>query len=255
MKINCILTSCNLNKKYTDFIPLFIKSWNKFYPNIDVKIVLICNKIPDYLNEWRPYIIQFNEIDNMYSSFISQYIRILYPALLNYDKGVMITDIDMLPMNNTYYTNCVKNFKNSHFITFRNGRIDKKQLIICYNCARPKTWSDIFKINNINDVIDHLKNVYKNIKYEDGRLKSGWYSDQINLYKYLNNWDKKSIRHKILDDKNTNFNRLCRKTNFTLTKEIKNNIKKGYYSEYHAYSPYEEYEKINNDILNLILNN
>ena len=74
----------------------------------------------------------------MYSSFISQYIRILYPALLNYDKGVMITDIDMLPMNNTYYTNCVKNFKNSHFITFRNGRIDKKQLIICYNCTGPK---------------------------------------------------------------------------------------------------------------------
>ena len=59
MKINCILTSCNLNKKYTDFIPLFIKSWKKFYPDIDVKIVLICNKIPDYLNQWSPYIIQF----------------------------------------------------------------------------------------------------------------------------------------------------------------------------------------------------
>ena len=33
-------------------IPLFIKSWKKFYPDIDVKIVLICNKIPDYLNQW-----------------------------------------------------------------------------------------------------------------------------------------------------------------------------------------------------------
>ena len=46
MKIDCVLTSCNLNKKYTDFIPLFIKAWTYLYPNIDIKIVLICNEIP-----------------------------------------------------------------------------------------------------------------------------------------------------------------------------------------------------------------
>ena len=109
--------------------------------------------------------------------------------------------------------------------------------------------------NNINDIINHLKNVYKNIKYEDGRLKSGWYTDQINLYNYLNKWEKKNVRHKILNDKHTKFRRLCRKTNFTLTHDIIKNIKKGYYSEYHAYSPYEEYKKINDDILKIILNN
>ena len=255
MKINCVLSSCNLNQKYTDFIPLFIKSWKKLYPDIDVKIILICNEIPKNLLEWSDYLIQFNEINNMYSSFISQYIRLLYPALLPYNKGVMISDIDMLPMNKTYYTNCVKKFKNNNFITFRNGRIDKKQIIICYNCAKPKTWSNIFGINSKKDIINHLKNVYKNIEYVDGRLKSGWYTDQINLYKYLNKWDKKNLRHKILDDKNTNFKRLCRKTNFTLTEDIINNIKNGYYSEYHAYSPYNENKKINDGILEIILNN
>ena len=62
MKIDCILTSCNLNKKYIDFIPLFIQSWKKLYPKIDIKIILICNKIPKYLMKWNEYLIQFNEI-------------------------------------------------------------------------------------------------------------------------------------------------------------------------------------------------
>ena len=38
-------------------------------------------------------------IENISTSFISQYIRILYPAILNYKSGILITDIDMLPMN------------------------------------------------------------------------------------------------------------------------------------------------------------
>ena len=66
MKIDCVLTSCNLNKKYTDFIPLFIKSWEKTHPTIDIKIVLICDEIPTYLDNWKKYIIQFKEIKNIY---------------------------------------------------------------------------------------------------------------------------------------------------------------------------------------------
>lgn len=254
MKISCVLTACNLNKNYTDFIPLFIKSWNKFYPEIDVKIVLICNEIPDYLIEYKKNLIQFNEIEEMHTSFISQYIRLLYPALLDYESGVIISDIDMLPMNRRYYTKHIKRIKNDHFITFRNRRLEKKNLVICYNCALTKTWSEIFNIKNINDIINRLKNVFKTNKIRDGRLKSGWYTDQKDLYKYVMNWNKKNQKHIILDDNITKWNRLCRKDNFSLTEKIKLNIKEGVYSEYHAYSPYSEYKKINDEILKLILN-
>lgn len=255
MKIDCVLTSCNLNKKYTDFIPLFIKSWEKTHPTIDIKIVLICDEIPTYLDNWKKYIIQFKEIKNIYSSFISQYIRILYPALLNYKNGIIISDIDMLPMNNKYYIDNIKKYDDNKFITYRNRRLEHKNLVICYNCALSKTWATIFKIKSIDDIINHIKDIYKDLNYEDGRLKKGWYTDQLQLYKFVMDWNKKSKNHIILEDKKTNFNRLCRKTKFTLTKEITNNIKNGNYSEYHAYSPYDEYKEINDNILEIILNN
>ncbi len=41
MKLDCILTAVNENTLYIDFIPIFIKTWNKLYPSIDVKIILI----------------------------------------------------------------------------------------------------------------------------------------------------------------------------------------------------------------------
>lgn len=255
MKIDCVLTSCNLNKNYTDFIPLFVKAWEHLYPNIYVKIVIICNKIPEDLLKFDKYLIQFNEIDGIYSSFISQYIRILYPALLDYQNGILITDIDMIPMNNKYYTDNLKKIKKDHFVTFRNRRLEYKNLVICYNCALSKTWSDIFHIQNKNDVINHLKSIYQEVNYEDGRLKKGWYTDQLQLYKYVKKWNEKTNKHIILKDEKTKFNRLCRKTNFTLTNEIISNIKNGNYSEYHAYSPYEKYKEINDNIIKLLTQN
>ena len=66
------------------------------------------NYIPEKFLEYKDNIILFNTIPNVSTSFISQYIRILYPCILNYENGIMITDIDMLPMNRTYYTEHVE---------------------------------------------------------------------------------------------------------------------------------------------------
>ena len=56
----------------------------------------------------------------------------------------MITDMDMLPMNRTYYTENIKSFDNSKFIYFRgNVCISHKEIAICYNVASPKTWKEM----------------------------------------------------------------------------------------------------------------
>ena len=51
MKLDCVFTAVNENKLYLDFIPIFIKTWNKLYPDVDVKIVLIAKDIPEDLIE------------------------------------------------------------------------------------------------------------------------------------------------------------------------------------------------------------
>ena len=86
MKLDCVLTAVNELPKYLGFVPIFIKFWNTLYPDIDVKIILIAEKIPDNLLEYENNLIIFKPLPNIKTSFTSQFIRNLYPCILNYEK-------------------------------------------------------------------------------------------------------------------------------------------------------------------------
>ena len=64
-------------------------------------------------------------------------------------------------------------------------------------------------------------------------------------------WNKETNNFIILNDKNTGYNRLNRKT-FNLNEQIKTFIKKGHYSDYHCYRPYKDYKDINDKIVDLL---
>jgi hypothetical protein len=169
----------------------------------------------------------------------------------------MITDIDMIPMNRTYYTENIKKYGNEKFVYFR-GNIcsEHREIAICYNIATPLIWSDIFKIKSLNDITNRLIEVNNNIKYKNGHGKSGWSTDQIHLCKYVTEWNKKTNNFVRLNENETKFNRLdCTNIiiiNNDLTDEIKEKIKNGKYSDYHCLRPMGKYQKINNDIHNLL---
>ena len=57
MILDCVLTSVNTNPLYIDFIPIFVKTWNKLYPKVDVKIILIADEIPEQFLEYKNNII------------------------------------------------------------------------------------------------------------------------------------------------------------------------------------------------------
>ena len=67
-------------------------------PSVDIKIILIADTIPKKFLKYKNYIILFKPLENIFT-YISQYIRLLYPCILNYKNGILITDIDMVPMN------------------------------------------------------------------------------------------------------------------------------------------------------------
>ena len=237
MKLDCILTATNDNPLYQDFITLFIKSWSKLYHNIDVKVILISDIIPDKIKEYTNNIILFKPIDGISSAFVSQYIRLLYPCILDYNNSIMITYIDMIPLNNTYYTKNIEKYDNSKFIYLRNVLLDQKQIAMCYNVATNYVWRSIFNIYSIEDIVFKLTNKFYSIHYVDGPGKSGWSTDQLDLYSEIMNWKKKSTDFIIMDDRLTGFKRLNRNT-FNLNNDIKNKISSGYFIDYHCYRPY-----------------
>ena len=247
MKLDCVLTAVNENKLYIEFIEFFIKTWNKLYPNVDVKIVLVAKKIPDEFSEYKNNIILFEPIDNISTSSISQIIRLFYPAILNYKNGVLITDIDMIPLNNKMYSENIINYTNDKFIYYLENTIfDMKQIAICYNVATPEVWKDIFNIKSLDDIKTYF------IKLSKEKKNIEWNYDQKLLYLKVNEWNRKTNNFVCLKLKDVKYKRLNRHSFKTIDNTIKNNIINGVYTDYHCYRPMSNYSKINWEIYNIL---
>ena len=242
MKLDCILTAVNDNPLYLEFLPLFIETWKKLYPDVDVKVVLIAEAIPDEYLAYKENIILFEPLDGVPTAFTSQFIRLLYPGLLDYENGVMITDMDMLPMNRTYYTEHIKAYGREKFIYLReNVCADENQIAMCYNVAVPEVWREVFGVQSLEDVRDALRNA-----------DTSWSSDQCALHDKVTTWHEKTNNFVRLKERDTRFMRLDRNT-FDLNNHfIQWNIRQGLYSDYHCYRPMSTYGQINYGIYTLL---
>ena len=281
MKLDCVLTACNNIPMYIDFIPNFVKAWNKLCPNVDVKIILIHDSIPEKFKEYEKNIILFPPLPNVSTAFTSQYIRLLYPALLPYTNGVMITDMDILPMNSRYYIENIKPFTNDHFVYLRHvlmegyvlsnyleqltGRVIQKkitippQLSMCYNVATPTVWGEIFTIQTVDDINKRILEVYESIEYvtpgelhKDGEVENhSWSQDQIDLYACVMKWNTHTNKFAFIRDDNTGYRRLDRSRygGIPLTQELQQMIHMGVFSDYHCYRPYEKFKHFNDTIV------
>jgi hypothetical protein len=255
MILDCVLTAVNENQLYLDFVPYFIKSWRKLYPNIAVKIILIATRIPENLQMYSDSIILFTPLEHMSTSFISQFIRILYPCILSqYKNGILITDIDMIPMNTAYFSENIAEISDDKFIyygidfPFHNER----QIPICYTVALSHTWRDVLRINDINGIIQVLRETYQSTNYINGLYSGSWFTDQLVLYKRVMEWNAITNNFIIIPNSTTNFTRLDRIDNFGLSDSLCNSISDGVYDDYHCLRPMEQHKHINESIFKLL---
>jgi len=185
MKLTTVLCAVNNNPSYYMFIPKQILFWKMF--NIRFWAVFVGTFIPDEIKEYSENIILWNKNLDLNTSYVGQNIRIFYPALLNLpdDEVVMITDMDMLPMNDSYYKKDIEKYKIDDFIYYRN--VDGKMIYMCYNAAHPKTWAKVFNINSEKDIEQNLYKYYDK-KYNGIPGSTGWTIDQEILYTKLINY-------------------------------------------------------------------
>ncbi len=197
MEITTILTSVTNNEKYYRFIPLFIKRWKTLFPAIKIVIVFVGVKPPACLIPYKSYIRVFEPIPNVSDVFISQTIRLLYPAILDPNEVTMITDIDMVPGNRiSYYTDKIKAVNEDSFVVFRPLTcVGPNEIAMCYNSAKTSVWSSVFGIGSLDDISSFLKNNYN---FADGKHNGiGWVQDQRILYTHVTNSNLNTV---FLDD-------------------------------------------------------
>jgi hypothetical protein len=245
MKLGTVLTACDLNPLYLEFIPSFIRSWNILFPHADVFIVLIANEIPESLKSYEKNIKIFKPLPNILTAFQAQCIRLLYPRHIERTEGVLITDMDMLPMNRSYYLDAIGSISDDTFVTYRDVCLPT-EIAMCYNIAIPKVWQGVFG----NDSTETLLQCWYASTYYDGRHGGhGWGTDQQILLKKFNYWDGPKVT---LNDSITKFNRLDRGNPavFNNLNKLKEDIQSGMYSDYHCLRPYLQYKDINDFIVN-----
>ncbi len=253
MKLDCVLTAVNENKLYLDFIPIFTQTWHKLYPGVDVKIVLIANRIPDEFMGYKDSIILFRPIEHVLTSFTSQIIRLLYPCILEYKHGVLITDIDMLPMNRTYFTQNIADVEDDKFIYYRdNVCFEYKQMAMCYNIATPGTWREIFKVESIDDIVNTIRDTFRTHTIVEGHGRTGWCIDQITLYNKVMEWNARTNHLICLKEEHTQFTRLDRHMFDISNDNIRKKITSGAYVDYHCYRPMSTYHKTNWEVFHLL---
>ena len=213
MKLACVLTSCTIDQPYYGCLPLFIQTWRKLYPEVKVKVVFIHETLPAELEPYREHLIHFPPLLDVPIKFTSQYIRLLYPAVLNEEGGVMITDVDLLPMNRRIFNDSIRHVADNAFVsdkepyqhlvrwfqTFADDNVTElremerrtgilKQIPIAYNVASSRVWGDVFGVRTAEDVSEKLISVYE--KYR-GKTNV-WFIDQKDLHQAVKAWNSKT---------------------------------------------------------------
>lgn len=248
MKIDICLTATNTKSIYLNQIPNFIKVW--LLLGVQPRIILVHHEIPEKFKEYEPYIILFDpvkyQLEGLQTAYIAQNIRNLYPALFLPDKTVMISDIDIMPISRAFFIDNIKSMPDSAFINYRryNG-----QLNICYNVALSSTWSTIFGIKTIEDVVHQLQISY-NGNYNSNKNCPGWFSDQEILTKKVTAFQKLNPTQVIFFDKlGLKIHRLDkrdRKEILIKKQDIIKNI--GTYTDFHMTSKNQRYIDLSEEI-------
>jgi len=181
MKLTTVISSVNDNAEYYMFIPKQIKFWNKF--NIRF-IAVFVGILPPALEPYRDNIIVWDTMLYLNTVYLGQNLRMYYAALLDLPpgEGVMLTDMDMLPMNATYYTSGLESFTDDDFIYYRH--IEGNEIFMCYNTAHPSLWSKLFNIKSRADIENRLFKEY-NFAFNGTPGTNGWFTDQYIMYNTL----------------------------------------------------------------------
>lgn len=249
MKLGTIVTATDANPLYSDFIPLFIRAWSHLLPEADIRILYIAESLPESLLPYEKHIRVIPPIPGLHTAFQAQCIRLLYPREVTRDEGVLITDMDMLPLSRSYYVNSIRDAPEDAFVVYRDVCLPS-EISMCYNVAHPKTWADVFGSEATETL---LKSWASNVAYDGLHGGSGWNTDQMVLVKSFDAWTGPKV---VLNDAVTKFARLDRAMPMDLWERERHRIRslilQGYFADYHCLRPYSEYKDLNDWVVSCL---
>ena len=211
MKLKYVVAGVNEKSHYLRCVPFFIHAWKSLNPRIEVRVVLFANQLPDFLERYQSSIKLIPPIQGVSTAFCSQIVRLFYPCILPDDGAALISDVDLLPLNFKYFEKALAVQRADKFVTFRADhmkKLNRPEVVMCYNAAYSSVWRDVFGIHDYKGMIEKLSFIYSRIEYEDIHNGKGWRTDQRYLYEALKKWSKKVDQHVEYSDAELDFARM-----------------------------------------------
>lgn len=256
IQLTRVLLACDLNRDYLNFWPSTRKAWTEIV-GIEPLLVLVAEpeRIPLELRADNGVVV-FPPVEGVHSVLQAQCIRLLYPALLDAPGAVLISDIDLFPLNPAYFHAPLASLDERYFVTYRDTRLNRGEVPMAYNAASPATWGEIFDVASVDDVRSRLAEWGARGDYDGRPGWEGWYRDQEILYESLTSWPAAPGRLWMLDDDYCGFNRLDRMElvhEEGLEPRRRRALRTMRYTDYTCLLPYGEHRELNDLVLELAL--
>jgi hypothetical protein len=256
MRLGRVLMACDLNPDYLDYWPAARRAWLEIV-GVEPMLILIAeaDRVPGELAD-DELVLQFAPLPGVHTALQAQCIRLLYPAVVDTEDAVLISDVDLYPLRASYFLEPVKLLDRDFFVSYRDECLPRGQLAMAFNAARPSTWAELFGVTGLDDVRARLAEWTADVEYDGRRAWPGWYRDQKILYETLKNWGDAPRRWWLLDDDYTRFRRLDKlelERENGLEPHRRQEIGGGSYSDYVCLFPYREHRETNDLVLRLAL--
>lgn len=253
MRLTHVVLASDANPRYLECWPLTRRAWREVL-GVEALLVLVAGRAdapPELLADEAVHVVE--PLEGIATGLQAQCIRLLYPAVLDVDGGVMVSDMELMPLSPSYFHGPLAHLDERMFVSYRDLLFYRRMMAIAYNVARPETWRSIFGVETVEDVRARLDEWTRPVFYHGMRGAEGWYTDQEALFATLESWPERSERLWVMDDAYTGFLRLDRHdvSEGGLTREQARAIRRRRYTDYDSHVPHSEFRELNETVLRL----
>lgn len=249
-----VVVSSDLNPRYLGAWEVTRRAWREI-GGVQPHLILVAHasEVPAAFAA-DPLVHVFEPVPGLHTAFQAQCIRLLYPALLETDGGVLTSDVDMIPLSRRYFHEPMNRVDERHFVAYRDVLLTSHEIPICYNAALPAVWSHIFGVRSVDDIIGKIAEWGASLSYDGARGGRGWHSDQLILYRTLVERGRAHRDVWVLRDAFSGIKRLPRSAvegGGHLIDAERDRIRRGTYTDFHLLLPHEENRAANDEVARL----
>lgn len=217
MKIDYVIISSDDNPLYKDFYGVVAKQWY----NLGFKTYYINITDIDEITENKFGIIhKIKSLDFVSTGFQSQVVRLFASNFIN--GNILISDIDMLPLNSEYFNQYLNELSMDNIILYSGQPYgDVPYYPMCYVLSYSATIKKYLDIDNMT-----FKKYCEKLLSNYGEK---WNTDENFMYDQFKNYKNKLII------KNRDFSTRIDRSNWTYNLDL---LKNGHYVDSHMVRPY-----------------